>query len=324
MYYLKCFDLLHEWGKIDDTHKEQIKQHTFPAIDSVEAALGPLDILSQRGLRNKYNNCWSNAAFQLLTGSVISTLLPHPRNCPTEICRDIQSVVKRLQASSYGPLPFTPDTKNIVKNFVKRDQTIMPKQEDACELIEYILEDLCTNSIDDTSQCFSPAIVTILSCLTCQASMAKVHSDQVILRLHIEDLLIKEMSIQSLLWNWATNVEAFHLKCTCDSENQREVTARSLFLRLPTVLFILTDRIQHKDGIMLRIPLHINETLNLEHVLAGKVANQSVAYRLAAVLSHYGRGSRQGHYICTVLADNGSAITFDDQAQQPTSVDDFL
>ena len=324
IYVLRCFDLLREWEKIDDDHKEQIKKHTFPAIKSVDAALGPLDILSQRGLRNKYNNCWTNAAFQLLAGSVVSTLLPHPRNCPTEICREIQSIVKRLQASSYGPLPFTSDMKNIVKNFVKRDQTIFQKQEDASELIEHISEDLCTNSIDDTSQCFSPVIVTILSCLTCQASLAKLHSDQVILRLHIENLLIKDMSIQSLIWNWATNLETFHLKCRCTSENQRQVTARSLFLHLPTVLFILTDRIQHKDGRMRRIPLHINETLNLEHVVAGKVANQSVAYRLAAVLSHYCRGSKQRHYFCTVLAENGSAITFDDQAQQPTSVDDFL
>eukprot|EP00112_Aurelia_sp_Birch-Aquarium-sp1_P022890 Seg6607.2 transcript_id=Seg6607.2/GoldUCD/mRNA.D3Y31 product="PHD finger protein ALFIN-LIKE 8" protein_id=Seg6607.2/GoldUCD/D3Y31 len=141
LYDIKDFDLLKEWEKIDDSLKEQIKQHTFPAINSVDTAVGPLEILSQRGLRNKYNNCWSNAAFQVLAGSVVSTLLPHPRNCPSEICRDMQSVVKRLQASSYGPLPFTSDMKSIVKNFTKRDQTIIHKQEDACELIEYILGD---------------------------------------------------------------------------------------------------------------------------------------------------------------------------------------
>ncbi len=324
LHDMKGFDLLKEWGKLDDSLKEQIKQHTFPAINSVDVAVGPLEILSQRGLRNKYNNCWSNAAFQLLAGSVVSRLLPHPRNCPSEICRDIHSVVRRLQANSYGTLPFTSDMKNIVKIFFKRDQTIIHKQEDACELIEFILGDLCENSIDDTSQCFSPVVVTILSCLTCKASMAKPHSDHIILPLNIENILIKDMSIQSLIWNWTTNVETYHLTCSCVSENQRQITARSLFLHLPTVLFIMTDRIKYKDGRMLRIPLHINETLNLEHALSGKVANQSVAYRLAAVLSHYGRGSKQGHYFCTVLSDNGSAITFDDQAQQPTSVDDFL
>ena len=167
-------------------------------------------------------------------------------------------------------------------------------------------------------------MVTTLSALTCQASLAKLHIHHVILCLHIKNLSIKDMSIQTLIWNWATNVATFHLKCVCASENQRQETARSLFPSLPTVLFFLTERIQHKDGRMLRIPLHINEMLNLEHIVGGKVANQSVAYRLAAVLSHYGQGSKQGHHFCTVLPDNGSAITFNDQAQKPTSVDDFL
>ena len=59
-------------------------------------------------------------------------------------------------------------------------------------------------------------------------------------------------------------------------------------------------------------------------MLARNLSPPNAMYRLAAVLSHQGKTSSHGHYFCTILSDNGSAIRFNDKLQHPMLVEKLL
>eukprot|EP00112_Aurelia_sp_Birch-Aquarium-sp1_P018401 Seg4386.4 transcript_id=Seg4386.4/GoldUCD/mRNA.D3Y31 product="Ubiquitin carboxyl-terminal hydrolase 17-like protein A" protein_id=Seg4386.4/GoldUCD/D3Y31 len=317
---------LRRWHSLTEEVRSQIKNHIFPAPFHTPRCIGPLRILSKRGINNPYNNCWSNSAFQIICGSVIFKFLPSKcSGLGDDMFKDIYKIHDDLSVALSTPVPFTKEMKRIVARFASTNQQEEQKQHDAVELMEMLISYLVEHSSEDVKADFYPFFTNVTVCQSCKKSECKVYNGNLHMsvRLKMEDLKITDASVQSLLWHWATNNEYFEtLRCKC---TQRLLSTGSYFLHLPTILFVLTDRVSHDAGQLINHnPIVINETLFLEDILAGKSTVPRATYRLAAVLLHQGRHSTSGHYNCVILSENGECIFFNDTNQYGMTVEKIL
>ena len=72
---------------------------------------------------------------------------------------------------------------------------------------------------------------------------------------------------------------------------------RSFVLNVPKVLILLTDRLCDTSDKNEAI-LSIDNTLQLSHLLAGKLAINTLRYTLAAIIFHHGSPSNRQYDAC--------------------------
>ena len=99
--------------------------------------------------------------------------------------------------------------KEIVRKFRNRDQRVAKSHDDAASFVEEILTHLIDNSIDEIDKNFICKILTVSVCRVCGKSDFNVQG-QVVLLIRISQDCIPNISVQSLLWDYATKRNIFN------------------------------------------------------------------------------------------------------------------
>ena len=322
----KLSNLVAHWLSLSEDEKKIVRRNIYPILVDQMVKVGPMRILSERGLENRYNNCWTNAAFHILCGSIISQFLPSYTSCPTDVCKWLLKIRDDLQNTSLSstPLRFTKEMKYVVRQFRKRFSMKKKEQDDAGSFIQELLQHLVENSLDDIGPVFSTKIASTSYCGDCHASGFGVR-ESVIVELPVWRETFSELSIQSLLYNYCINGDLFNsFNCKCKSSDEKNHQSRSYLLQIPTVLLIMTDRVGFQHDELVKIPLTMNETLYLDMLIPAKHAGITAMYRLAAAVVHHGRTRLSGHYNCTIFNDMGEGLKFDDCNQIPVSKEKYI
>ena len=331
LFRSKNIDYLHSienpfliWSQMGNDDKAIFRNNIIPVLTKDLPCIGELQILSERGIINKHNNCWTNSAFHIICGSMLSKLLPSRESCQTDVCKSLLKIRNELQSCNEAstPLKFTTDMKVIVRKFRNRDQRVAKSHDDAASFVEEILTHLIDNSIDEIDKNFICKTLTVSVCRACGKSDFNVQG-QVVLLIPISQDCIPNISVQSLLWDYATKRNIFNtFSCECPT-NQLQLETRTYFLTLPVALLLLIER-GSNDQTVIHTPVTVNEKLNLKNLLPGKFSGDSGPYRLAAALSHHGKTINCGHYSCTIFDGYGQGIKFDDSKQIPVLTNRFL
>ena len=153
-------DLFSLWINLPSDDRRQIRKNVYSMETKQIPQIGGLQILSERGIRNSCNNCWSNSAFHLLCGTALSSLLPSYNSCSTIVCQSLLKIKEKLQKQNMAstPLKFTSNMRAIISYFRNRDQKEQSHQDDGASLVEEILLHLIDNSIDDIEGYFQTKI----------------------------------------------------------------------------------------------------------------------------------------------------------------------
>ena len=313
----KC-DPLALWRSTTDNQKKIITENIYPPNIDDSYRLGRLDLFSERGIFNKCNNCWANAAFQILCGSILSKLLPTYESCKTDVCQWLLKIRNDLQKETSTPMKFTNAMKSVVSSF-RKDQN---RQDDAGSFVEEILLHLINNSVEDLDERFTAKISTIHRCSTCKKEQFGMRQSAMI-DIPIWNVNIPDVSLQSLLYDTCMNGDIFNsFACKCAKEH-RTWEGKTYFVRLPVAFIISINRVRER-GVLVHTPLQVNETLFLDHMLPGRRTKESAVYRLAAVVAHNGQSSEAGHYTSVLFNDHGEGIEFNDINQQPVLLENYI
>ena len=135
-------------------------------------------------------------------------------------------------------------------------------------------------------------------------------SSHVCLLLPITQSLGKNISIQSLLWEWCIANETQNT-VNWSSGSEADIWHRSFFLTIPKVLVLLTDRV-YESGRKNESLIFVDTTLNMGILLAGKENNNNLDYTLAAVVNHHGSTVATGHYDTCIFNNANEAVKCND------------
>ena len=275
---------------------------------------------------NPFNNCWANSVLQALCGSSASQYLPSTRECPTPVCKYLANIKSSLQCNAEkslvaikGPLPVTSDILNLISKVYNRDQTLQCVQDDAADFLQMILKSL-SEHCEEGAFHFNSKTIHISGCSKCQKIVHSISEDFCV-HLAITTQISDNISVQSLLWEWCINSDVQNT-VNCECMDEASIWHRSFFLNVPKVLILLTDRLCDTSDKNEAI-LSIDNTLQLSHLLAGKLAINTLRYTLAAIIFHHGSPSN-GHYDACLFNGKGEAYNYNDTKITPRPTDRFL
>ena len=132
-------------------------------------------------------------------------------------------------------------------------------------------------------------------------------------------------SVQSLLWDWCmiSNHVHTHNACMC-KDNEQNYLERSFVLSALVMLTVVLKRVKDNGSIDNR-EVSIQSTLELGHILAGKLILPKASNSLAALI-HFHRDNykRNGHYLWAIIGKRNSATIFNDSHVENLCKDTYL
>ena len=308
----------------------------------------PRQGLRVAGLYNRGNTCYLNSVMQallhtpplaaaMLTQSVPTLLgrygMPRTQKQALKAASMFNPVaaLKELFERAYSGTSAVAPTQ-LVANLRKFARPLRPgRQEDAHEYLRLLLE-----SMQQASVCFAgkdvppndPLLATTLvqqifggrlrSRVTCHS--CRHHSDTFDPAMDLSLDVRKGISNVKQALEAFTAPEALADKYQCDSCHARvDATKRFTVDRAPLALTVHLKRFGLL-GNKINKPVSYTERLHLGRYMSERPkagAADPEAYRLYAIVHHYGSGPHVGHYVASVRAADGQWLRMDDSDVSP-------
>ena len=320
-----------EWVNLSGEQRAMIKRHSFPSLPVYKKqSIGPLQVLSKRGIRNKCNVCYLNSLMQVFCGSVIYRLFEDlPFASP--VLKLLFSIHEDLCWQLEDQLDFTDEMKT-PKTLVTAEGKESNVLWDTFECMTTILSSITGTpdySSSDFEGIFDMQSFHFRKCLTCNEVKGNVENSYCIY-LPVGNSNYNNSNVQSLIWDWCTISQRNHVGRNCNCEAKvGNFTHRSFLMHCPAVLTIVLDRnVFNKttsSGLLNYVPINVPEKLDIKNILVGSTANNNQAYSFVAVINFKGRTNIiDGHYTCTLFGENDMAIEFNDSNVRRISKEKFM
>ncbi|WFD18762.1 ubiquitinyl hydrolase 1 [Malassezia caprae] len=306
----------------------------------------PRQGLRVAGLYNRGNTCYLNSVMQallhtpplaaaMLTQSVPTLLgrygMPRTQKQALKAASMFNPVaaLKELFERAYSGASAIAPTQ-LIANLRKFARPLRPgRQEDAHEYLRLLLE-----SMQQASVCFSgkdvppndPLLATTLvqqifggrlrSRVTCHS--CRHHSDTYDPAMDLSLDVRKGINNVKQALEAFTAPEALADKYQCDSCRARvDATKRFTVDRAPLALTVHLKRFGLL-GNKINKPVSYTERLHLGRYMSERKGSADTeAYRLYAIVHHYGSGPHVGHYVASVRAADGQWLRMDDSDVSP-------
>jgi len=255
--------------------------------------------VSKCGLLNKGNTCYMNSALQCFSTMVPlwSNLSMYSNNLSPFILSFIRimSMLKTCRAA-IDPSPFLQSFQNLVHKAGNLNFNIH-RQQDAAEMITYILEELFTECVQTQAM----INVTITNETTCNFCFQSVKSEDMspILRLPVAPSI--KIALENFLrpQDLCENESFFCNVCS----SYKTATLTHEVVSSGQYLILQIERFIHNAGIPIKDIKDIECSPTLDLLLVVNQVETRRKFRLAAVINHFGT-MNNGHYTALIRPHN--------------------
>ena len=244
------------------------------------------------GIHNYGNTCYAGATLQALFAlPELWKKIPSDYAPRVPLLKALVKTMLCLNTSkeAIDPKSFLSQLGSYVSK-VKGTLFQVNTQHDACEVLEYILQELVASS-NVISASLTTRLARTVTCYTCE-DLSEFEDSFTILAAEMEDSV--ERAVNRFMKDDV-------LSYTCRSCNSMQEGARDTkFVSLPKILIIQVKRFACENNVVKKVSGKILCDQVLSLTVNPGTNNRKVDYRLTAVVNHSG-SLHSGHYTATII-----------------------